>query len=168
MSISNQFPTPPYITDKDKLNHYIIVDCAHFDHKLYREIRKNQNLQSKSLFMDTPDEESAFAGPVLITLDFEKNWKFIQEIQEIEQKQPAILWLWSNQNFNQLFDILQSIQYGKLDNGKTVLCRYFDPRCTEVMLKMLATDQDVAQQIQKITAWAYKQTGGQYKYITEI
>ena len=168
MSNTHTLPSPPSVTDREQLNHYIIIDCAHFEHKYYRELRKNQSIQSKSLFMDTPDEESAFAGPVLIALDPEKNQKFIQEIQEIEQKQPAILWLWSNQNFNPLFNILQSIQYGELNNGKKVLCRYYDPRCTEAMLKMLTIDQDAAQQLQKITAWAYKQKDGQYKYITEI
>lgn len=168
MSIIHTLPSSPSVTDIDKLNHYIIVDCAHFDHKFYRELRKNQSIHSKSLFIDTPDEESALAGPVLIALDPEQNKQFIQEIQEIEQEKPAVLWLWSQQNFNQLFSILQSIQYGELNNGKKVICRYYDPRCTEAILKMLTTDQDAIQQLQKITGWAYKQKDGQYKYITEI
>ncbi len=156
----------PYNTE-DHHNIYIIVDCAHFDHKFYREIRKNKALTAKSLFTDTPDEESAMASPVLIAIDPDKDQSFIDEINQIEQEKPAVLWIKTQQNMHQLFAFLQSILYGELSNNEKVIFRYYDPRCTKGILSVLKSDQEVASQLFKISSMAYKHNG-QYQYIDEF
>ena len=63
----NPLPDEP-TASVEKGTLYAIVDCAHFDHKFYRKIRR-LNVTTKSLFAGTKDESSALAGPVLLQID---------------------------------------------------------------------------------------------------
>lgn len=93
-------PYPRNITDLEDCNlaTYILVDCAHFELKFYKNLYKEDKLNFKSLFLGTPDELSAFAGPVLIQVDQYNDKNFISKVLKAEQEKPAVVWLWSEKN----------------------------------------------------------------------
>lgn len=163
MNIENKTPHPN-ILHLDKMSTYAVVDCAQFDLKFYRSLHREKNLVFKSLFANTINESSAFAGPVLIELDLLKNQNFIEKLLELEKQQPAIIWFWSKETFSPIFNVLQPLLFGELEDGKKVLCRYYDPRCVKAFLQMFNSDPNNAKKIQKIKVWAAWQVNGAYEY----
>ena len=136
---------------------YAIVDCAHFDKDFYQGFIQNPMLTAESLFMRTLDEESAEAGPLLIKLNPEQDQDLIEKLQDIEQKKPAIVWLWSDNSFLKLADnILKPLLYGELEDGQKILIRYYDPRCIKGMLEVLKENEGSAKKLAHIKAWAFK------------
>lgn len=153
-----------------KINHatahtYAIIDCGHFDHIFYRNLRRENIMQYKSLFSDTPDEKSIVASPVLLQLDLQENANFVRELKSLEMQYPAVIWLWSEKNFDQVFKILKPLQYGTLESGEQILCRYFDPRCLTGFLDMFRNDQELSDRISSIISWAYRKKNGSYQYL---
>ena len=158
---------PFTIEGTPEIKSYVIVDCAHLDHTFYREARKYKSLKAESLFSGSPDEESAFAGPLLVELTSPHNREFINQIHTIEKEFPAVLWLWSEQQFDPLLKNLQVLLQGKLENGKRLVTRYYDPRCLDPLLKIYLTDQKTRPIIEQIFSWAYFVDEQKYRYISE-
>ena len=143
---------------------YAVVDCAHFDHVFYRNLRKEEELIYKSLFVNTPDESSIIAGPVLVQVDLDKNTDFISRLKSIEQDKPAVLWLSSTQNFSSLFLYLQKWLYAELETGEVVLCRYYDPRCLQGFLEIIR--QSEKQLMDIVAQWAFYAGDDQYTFLS--
>lgn len=163
--IQSRFPHLWHEQEKP-LYTYLIVDCAHFSHKFYRDMRKDPSLVYQSLFMNTLHAGSAFAGPVLVQIDPEKNNTFLVTITAIEQEGiPAVTWLWSQEPFDSVFAGLQSLLFARRENGKALLSRYYDPRCIETFLSYFATQPELLTHIENIPVWAFRQKSGRYKYL---
>lgn len=166
--MAQQLPIPPLHehTQIQTLFSYVIIDCAHFDKMFYERFINNTKIKVESLFARTLDEESAEAGPLIIQLNDSNNLDLIAEIQEIEQNNPAIVWLWSEIDFTRLADnTLKPLLYGSLEDGTPVLVRYYDPRCIEPILANFKTNNFTAKRLANIKAWAFKKNG-QYYYLT--
>lgn len=161
-----QLPNPPLTEQAKTLFTYVIIDCAHFDKTFYEHFINNTTVKAESLFARTLDEESAEAGPLIIKLDLKKNLDIIEEIQEIEKNNPAVIWLWSEIDFTRLADnTLKPLLYGSLEDGTPVLIRYYDPRCIEPILENFKTNSFTAKRLANIKSWALKKNG-EYYYLT--
>lgn len=158
-------PKKPDYKGTDPLNGYAIIDCGHLEETFYQQVLKDDSLIAQSLFIDTPDEPSAAHGPLLVQLDNEKNQSFIERLQEIEEKLPTVLWLWSSLDFKRLANILKLLQYGELEDGTHVLVRYYDPRCFDELLKVFKTQVKIARKLTHIQGWALKRNN-QYQYFS--
>lgn len=163
--IQSRFPTL-FHDESEPLNTYLIVDCAQFDHKFYRNMRKDASLAYRSLFTNTVHESAAFAGPVLVQIDSEKNSAFLETITAIEKEGiPAVTWLWNPSPFEEVFNRLQPLLFARLENGKAVLSRYYDPRCIAAFLSYFMTEPKLLTNVGNIPVWAIWQKSGRYQYI---
>jgi hypothetical protein len=145
-------------------NLYAIVDCAHLDGIFYLETVEAPYTVCKSLFTDTPYVENAMAGPLLCKIEPRRN-TLAEKLLDIEQETPqAILWLWSRNEFPDLFVTLQRLVFGEQRNGKQIVLRYYDPRLLERMLKMFRMNAASRRLLDGISAWAFLQDG-QYQYL---
>ena len=169
MMEKQRLPKLPISESKNEKNTslklYAIIDCAHFDKDFYQSLIQNPMLTAESLFMRTLDEESAEAGPLLIKLNPEQDKDIIEKLQDIEQKKPAIVWLWSDKSFLKLADnILKPLLYGELEDGQKILIRYYDPRCIKGILEVLKENEGSAKKLAHIKAWAFKYND-EYSYL---
>ena len=160
------FPTLPGAAQKkEPLNAFAIVDCAQLDGLFYRESVKNPQLLCKSLLAGTGHEEAAIAGPLLMRADPAIDKALMGKLHEIEQGAPDVMWLWwRGRDVDKVFPGLQSLLFGKTEEGKNLFLRYFDPRCLKVLLQALCQDSASRQTLARIAAWAYWQDG-EYTYL---
>ena len=86
------------------------------------------------------------------------------KLHEIEQDAPAVLWLWSEQDVDEIFPGLQAMLFGVRENGKNLFLRYFDPRCLKDLLEALRQDSASRRTLEHIAGWAYWQNG-KYAYL---
>ena len=167
MNISPLSSAPPSLQGHEEETDvftYVIVDCALLDEDFYHKITANKQITSRSLFAGMPHNESAVAGPLLIKMDPVENEDLFTQIQQIESSQPAVVWLWSQQDFKPLLSRLQTLLFGELESGKKYFFRYFDPRCLEGVLSLFNEDNRAQKALKDILGWAYKKDG-QYQYL---
>lgn len=159
------FPTLPGAAQKkEPLNAFAIVDCAQLDGLFYRESVKNPQLLCKSLLAGTGHEEAAIAGPLLMRADPAIDKTLMGKLHEIEQGAPAVMWLWwRGRDVDKVFPGLQSLLFGKTEEGKNLFLRYFDPRCLEPLLALFRQDKAANDVLRNIAGWAFWQDG-QYQY----
>jgi len=133
---------------------YALLDCALLPHTIHRTLRKDETVHYKSLFDGTPDESSAMSGPVLMKVISEEESKVVQELLGLQVEQPAVIWLWSEREFDELYGLLQSMLYVNMPDGKLALCRFYDPRCLKDMLRFFKL-KGFYTKLKAIRMWAY-------------
>lgn len=144
---------------------YVIVDGAHLDGLFYRESVKDPDTLCKCLFDDTPYAGNAPAGPLLFAVEPARNPALSEKLLAIEQETPqAVLWLWSRNEFLDLFAALQSLVFGEQKNGKQVILRYYDPRLLERMLNLFRLGVESRKHLKSVVGWAFLRDG-QYQYL---
>ena len=73
--------------------------------------------------------------------------------------------MWSDEEFDFLFELFQSMSYAKFPDNRTVLCRFYDPRCLEDFLLLHHNKgTDLTKQLELVKTWAVWNDKG-YKYI---
>ena len=165
MSMEFPLPQPPGMQEKTERHHlYVVVDCAQMADGFYDKITSDETILSKSLLMETPHTEAIEAGPLLIQLDTENNPDFIKTLQELEQKHPAIIWLWSKTDFDPLFRQMKKLLFGEGEDGIKMFLRFYDPRCLEGLLEVYRQDVQASHAIGHIQAWAFVKDD-QYQYL---
>ena len=154
----------PTLITPDRQNLYVIVDCAHLDSVFYHESIRAPDIYCKSLFADTQHASGAVAGPLLCKVEPGRN-TLPEKLLTIEKETPqAILWLWSRNEFPELFVSLRSLLFAQTRDGRMLLLRYYDPRCLGSALEMFRQSPEASESLQDITAWAFMQDG-QYRYM---
>jgi hypothetical protein len=156
-------PLPPTTVDNTNtpLFAYAIVDCAHLDGLFYQKATQDPNITCKSLLADTPHADAAIAGPLLVDVTDPAAQSFVA----IEVEAPtAVVWLWSSLPFEQIYPVLQQLQFAEREDGRKFFLRYFDARHLKDMLALFKEEQQTRQMLVGIRAWAYPQDG-QHHYL---
>jgi hypothetical protein len=93
-----------------------------------------------ALFMDTPDEALAFAGPWLIETDV-AGPELVQELIAFERAGYGVSWLIAYQDLRGLAQILRLHLEAALPDGRQALVRFWDTRVLANLAEVLDAEQ---------------------------
>lgn len=118
----------------DGLVVYALVDGFQYQQHFGRAIEAQENI-TRALFAGTEDEPLAHAGPWIIAPSGAK--RYGEEIVELEEILPSVLWLIVDTDMETLATRLQSNLNRQLPDSSEVLLRFWDPRVFRSLIKSL-------------------------------
>ena len=117
---------------------YALVDGVQYSDHMNAPLAPRPGFAS--LFENTLDAELAHAGPWLIDAA-EVGDAIIDDLAELEQTAPAVVWLFAYQDPGGLAQLLQLNLDMALPDGRSALLRLWDPRVLISLVEILNSDQ---------------------------
>ena len=117
---------------------YALVDGLGFEDRF--DTRLETTTASTSLFSGTSDAALSHAGPWLIDAG-RMNSASIAELGELEREAPALIWLITSHELDDLARLLQLRLNIQIPDGRVALLRFWDPRVLANLAQTLDTNQ---------------------------
>lgn len=115
---------------------FALVDGLQYEALFGQVLRPEQGV---ALFLGTPDEPLAHAGPWLIDVDAQST--LCAALADVEASSPVCSWLITSVPLAGLAQLLQNKLDMKLPDGRVALIRYYDPRVLRRLALTLKPDQ---------------------------
>lgn len=123
------------------LNWYALVDGYQREQQTGERVVTLSGV-NQGLFVGTPDEPLAHAGPWLY--DMKRCPEEIEGIATLERAAPCVSWLITSLNLEGLSQLLQLKLDAVLPGGKTALVRFYDPRVLGNLFTVMNESQKAA------------------------
>lgn len=138
------------------LTTYALLDCAAYD-DAYEELTRGFPLvRWQSLFAGTPEADLVSAAPLLIELGADETGRHLRAmLLKFERMAPGVSWLESRYSLPVLAGMLTQRLPCQINDGESVLLRFFDPRILLGLPSALHADQKAwfFAPVQRWTAW---------------
>lgn len=139
--------------DPPVFNLYALVDAGQIPDALRQQI---EGIKSEKVFANTKEHKIEKYGPYLLPLDRSANCKQfpISALLDTMQYGWTVSWLTSKLDLKELSAHLASHLNGELEDGRSTLIRYYDPRVLAAFLEHIDS-QTRSSIISPIGKWTY-------------
>lgn len=117
------------------------------------------------LFRKYPDAQIAWSGPWII--DLRSELKYREELLELSLKLPSVSWIKSENDIDTLAGHLARQLNVKLEDGRTALFRFYDPRVMHRVKDVLLPLQ-VEEILRGVSEWRYSLEGKDYIFSLNV
>ncbi|MBQ0695267.1 DUF4123 domain-containing protein [Providencia stuartii] len=139
---------------------YCLVCGLQYERVYGDEIKFIRHVTSP-LFRQFPDTQIAWAGPWLFNVT-EKN-EFIERFAKLEVSAPALSWIISSTEIDNLAVHLASLMNITLPDNRTALFRFYDPRVMKNIPNLL-DDAQCQFAMKPIHEWYYRHDNQYYTF----
>lgn len=147
------FDIATFCQHQGKLYRYALIDAGITGFASLEQFMAQYTLHSTALFLGTPEEPMVEIGPWLIEIPPLALPELYQQLAGLAATRHALSMISSRHSIQALSKCLRSWLDGELDDGTSVVIRYYDPRCGLMLIEQLPEMLPLLDGVHRWVSW---------------